>query len=471
VFRSRSALECRWWICLDSAKLCFPWASSILGNRRRPFDLLVTLSLPDVAASPIRRKSATHERTVNVIKLLLNSIACGNKLEFGSGCHRYVNSALTLHLALIARRSLMKPATVVLILSSAFFGPSARLSAADPLFVAAKERQAAAKTVVVRFSASEFYANGSVNATERLAKGTIPAEDTTLESADNSLKFDESKVRLETNQPIWHVSKGIPVEYHMLTVVNGKHSKMYFPNGMGNDGVPEGIIGRNATTSNTGYYILTPLTTHFRGADPYISPYILGEARATGKALPINDFKCTEYILAVGDGMTASLWADAEHGYAIRRVTRSRLGKMTDQVDIAYREEPGFGPVPATWTRNVFDAEGHTIRTLKVEVTEIKINGRIPADQFEFEFPTNCRVCDQRNGKNYRILSDGNMQEVGPTGEDLSTVVPQPDFSWFRRHRGLLAGLAITCFLIGLAAFARLRRNRRPGNENLQQTV
>jgi hypothetical protein len=334
------------------------------------------------------------------------------------------------------------------------------LVAADPLIEAARRRQDATRSVVVEFEVKEFVGKGKLTGLglKPRTPDPVPKEDTEIVSR-NRLVIEGEKARFENNHPMFYVDGGELIRTSSVVVTDGETAKLYFPTGIGGRGQGQGIVWANAAPEGLRPPVLTPLTAHFRGLTPHVTPYPVDQLRPTSRTLRLDGRTCSEYEVATGPDKPISLFVDGQAEFALRRIRKLNRGHLYQQLDVAYGTRDG-GLVPERWTIQEFDAAGKVKSKTEAVVLDVRVNPDVPRSEFDVEFPPGSSVYDQRTGKDYVVKEGGMMRETTPAGVELDAEVPVPGSSWLTRNRsGLLWGALIA--LAGLACAAAWWRKTR----------
>jgi hypothetical protein len=331
----------------------------------------------------------------------------------------------------------------------------------DPATTAAENRQRSFKSVTVNFKLVERMSAGAVSKGDPMYKGStkiVPAKETLLES-ENIIAVDGNRVRIERNHPVFHAPTGQLTPHRMEAYFNGEVAKVYYPNGVNNEGKGAGVIEQAARQEMTRESKFLPIMMFIRGADDACSPYPFPKFRPTGARLIVSGANCLEYVFELAPGGQVRAWLDPAEEYIIRRLQHQRAEKLTRQTDISYRKDPSLGRLIESWVATSYFDDGTVSSSVEGRVKEIRTNEQYKDGYFDVTFAENTEVFDQRNRKYYRVKSDGSMREVSQTGEELSSSEYQPGTPWHRRNRWLLIACAIV--LVALVSAILLRRRTR----------
>jgi hypothetical protein len=257
------------------------------------------------------------------------------------------------------------------------------------------------------------------------------------------------------------VSAGTLLQTRQVCVSDGLIAKSFFSEGVLTDGSPMGYLRSDPRLSEVKFVALAPITLTIRGLEPAINPLPMGDMKPSGPALPIDRILCQEYAIDYGHGSTVICWLDASKDYAVRRIRTQRRGRLLDQTDVTSYRHEGCGWIPVTWVCNQYSSTGAALKTNKVQVLELRLNEPQPAERFELQFPPGAMVGDGKDGKYYRIQSDGSMAQISPGGKELSGSVPQPGAPWYHRHKWRIVGIALLFPVAGLLYAMRRKWWRR----------
>jgi hypothetical protein len=323
-----------------------------------------------------------------------------------------------------------------------------------------EKRQKTFNSVSVEFKLTETVTAGTLSKDDPMFKGStpVPAKDTILEST-NKIVFDGNRVRIERNHPVFRVPKGELIPHRMEVYYTDEVGKLYYPNGVSNEGTGAGLIQDVSHKEAVGDSLFLPIVMFVRGGDRVINPYPFAQFRPTGTKRPIGKVECLEYSCEPGPGGIMSAWVAPTKEYVALRFQHQRRGKLGKQSDMSYRLDPNLGWVLDSWTTTRYSPEGAVTNSTKGQVTDLRVGERFDDAYFDVRFAENTEVFDQRNRKYYRVKSDGSMREISQTGEELSGTEYQPGTSWYRRNRWLLG--TCTIVVIALAVAAGMRRRSR----------
>src|SRR5262245_32541278 len=332
----------------------------------------------------------------------------------------------------------------------------------DPAVTAARVRQEKIKTAEIEFQVSELYTKGSVSDGSPLSSnGRIaPPDDSTLEST-NRLVIDGAKCRFESNHFLWHVQQEKFLRDASIYVADSKTAMMYSPDGLVSSGIPHGHIHRYLRNEGSFSLLAAPLLLAIRGVEPRINVFEVAEMVPGTDLMPISGANCVRYTIRHTGDYERIYWLDPDNEYVARRICGERNGKLSEQCDVIYRLDSACGcKVPESWTRKRFSDSGEVLSSFKASVISARFNSPQPDERFTLAFPGGTEVFDERNEKYFRVLEDGSMREVAPTGEPLTAeTVAQPATPWYRRNQWLLLGLGAVFVLI-LAAYLTCRMRR-----------
>jgi hypothetical protein len=327
----------------------------------------------------------------------------------------------------------------------------------DTLVEAARQREEAVRSVVVEFEVTEFTAKGLMSglSLDGKTKAVTPPADAEF-SSRNTLVFSDRMARYENNHPMWNVDRGVLRKTSSVTVTAGEVGKLYFPRDISGGGGATGIIWRDAAPSGLVLPVVTPLSTHFRGLAPHLTPYLLSDARRTDRTAIIDGRICSEYIISSDKTILISLFIDETNRFVVRRFRKLRQGNPYSQIDVRYRDDR-IGLVPDRWSVTEYVPDGRVRSRSDVAVTNLVLNPDVPRARFGIEYPDGCDVFDQRTNKWYVGQADGSLREKSASGELTDTVVYPPGTPWWTRYGvWVLTGGGVLLCLLGFA----LRRRK-----------
>ncbi len=349
----------------------------------------------------------------------------------------------------------MSSRTRIVLLTLAAASPAA--AGEDPAVAAARERERLVRTARFEVHVRELYAKGFISrSSDQPVPDPLPAEDITVD-ADDVLVLDGDKARVEMTVPVWSGLRFRRVP--LVAVWDGTRGRTFYPDGFGPSGRPTGAVNDVPTGRWATIPLWSALTLTVRGLSPDLSHDPISRLAATDRTEVIDGHACREYTAGPRPDPPARFWLDPGAGHVVRRVRWPGAGRTTNQLAVRFCPDETAGWLPAGWTWTYADADGQVLRTLTATVTAARLNGPVPADQFELTFPPGAFVTDQRTGQDYRVEPDGTWREVDPAAELRGGAPPPagPEVSW-RRARVAGVGLAV-----GLAAlFAVWLRLRRP---------
>jgi hypothetical protein len=191
--------------------------------------------------------------------------------------------------------------------------------------------------------------------------------------------------------------------------------------------------------------------SHFRQTEQAILE-VVDSARdrdrleAADRSMFIDEVLCNEYFIQTHPNFAVHFWMDPQRNYIVRRKVNYHDEMISLETNIRYRQDAVAGWVPSSWESSYFDHNGNLHTSWEVTVTNLQVNRPIEDSVFDLEFPEGCHVRDQRIGKEFRVLADGTMRELGPRGEEL----PQP--SWYGRNKlyligGMFGGIGLYFYL------------------------
>lgn len=338
------------------------------------------------------------------------------------------------------------------------------LSADKPLVDAANRRAARHPIVDVRFHVEESIVKGGLsalsgNALARSGTTTIPNEDVTVVS-ENRWVLDGNKYRFENNHPMWNMMRGEMSTMKNLSVSDGEISKTLHTDDRETSFRPWGVIHADLTSEGIQHALAAPLAIHFRGNDKSLSFFSVKELKLQANNVPVNGVKCDEYRLQTGSTSSYSFYFDPARDYILRKLRKMRQGKVAEQYDVEF-SATGSDATPSRWTYTRFGADGKTLSTSIINVTEIRAAIPDRDSAFQITFPTDCRVHDQQHGsKQYRVNDQGELVELDLNGKPIESIRSDQDGipASPNLHRWIAIGLALAA--LGYVADWRIRRRK-----------
>jgi hypothetical protein len=329
----------------------------------------------------------------------------------------------------------------------------------DPAIAAARKREQAVRTARFEAHVREVHAKGARSDRAGVAARTpVPAEEMTVES-DHLLILSGTKVRVETNHPLWTGTRFGPPR-RRVDVSDGDLRTTFFPDGLGSDRTPQGAVERSVGTSAADSLIWQPVRMTCRGLT--VGPDLLSRLEAGEATELIEGDRCREYT-APGPARTPTrYWLAPDKEYVVRRIRDVGAFQVARQTDIRYRRDEAVGWLPTDWTLTEYGRGGRALVTTTVTVAAVRLNEPVPDETFRVTFPPGTLVSDSATSKSYRIGPDGTRRE-----EDLAALMRSGDettpagplFPW---RRVLVVGLCLAVGLgVLLAVWLRLRRTPR----------
>ena len=362
------------------------------------------------------------------------------------------------------------PKSIKLFYFTVAFLVAAQAGAEDrPYVVKAQNRQDSVRSGSFRVRISDYYAKGSVSdrasgfaiphpdssgKAKPKTPPVVPPQDLTVES-ENVVQFDGNKVRIENSRPTFHMPDGKLLHNSKLFASDGSSSKALFPVVPGDPGESVGVIRRDSRVGDAGSTAWLGLVLTVRGAAPELSPYPVSEMKPTGVKSTVGGAICEEYTWQATASQATIFDMDPLADYAIRRVRRTRQGKVVGQTDIEVYKNPDGIVLPTKWESTEFSPAGRVVTKLTATVTSAEVNSPIANSQFDITFPTGFHVVDQTSNKEYRVSEGGDRQEVTAFGEPVPGVK-----SWYERYWWVIYG-GVGIGAVGLARLVVVVRRRR----------
>lgn len=285
----------------------------------------------------------------------------------------------------------------------------------------------------------------------------LPREDQTWE-ATHSLVVDGDRFRLEYDN-----LSGPSGQVEQVFVFDGtRTASRTFVRGRGESP----ILAYEEPTRPAGIptgEVMDPLILWCRGLGWWTAPHRRERVEARNRLVPIDGSRWCEFRLRRGAGPFDSYWLDVDQDYGLRRIDR-RLEQVIEVLDVTYQAHAVAGWAPHSWTETRTRRDGKLARTIRAEVTDIRVGEPIPPETFRLEPLPGETVVDEPSGKTFRVRPDGSLEEIDPAGGPVLSndegVKQLPASPWRTALRVVvIAGLGAV-LLVALV----LRRRGRPGH-------
>jgi len=287
----------------------------------------------------------------------------------------------------------------------------------DPAVAAARKREQLVRTARFEVRVREVHARGARSDRAGAAVRTpVPAAEMVVEW-DGALVISGNKARVETNQPMWTGTRFGPPRQR-VDVSDGDLRTTFFPDGLGPDRVPQGLVERSAGAGAADSTLWAPASMVCRG----FGPDLLVRAETDEAAEVIEGDRCREYT-APGP---ARYWLAVDKGYVVRRIRHGGAFQTTWQTDVQYRQDDSFGWLPSDWALTEYGRDGRTLVTTTVTVAGVRLNEAVPDETFRVTFPPGTRVGDSVARKDYSVGPDGTWHEVDPAALIRFAGHPEP---------------------------------------------
>ena len=226
----------------------------------------------------------------------------------------------------------------------------------------------------------------------------IPPEDIT-HVYNGSLLFSGEKLRFKDDMPVWSTIKNNFVASQRDGAWNGE-TGFYF-NLEPERKEPQGGLSRQAGTARADIRVGTFMNYYrpsSRQTSLPLAPYATVDTRKTEDGRDCVVLSRSRRGRDVRD----EVWIDLTRGGSIEREASTLNGKVLQQTDISYTEDPEHGWIISGWERNHFAVDGTLEDSTTATVLEAKFNIPLAQEHFELNFPTGTVVTDVRSGKPVR---------------------------------------------------------------------
>ncbi len=290
-------------------------------------------------------------------------------------------------------------------------------------------------------------------------KKPIPEKETVVESKDNRVIFDGVRGRLEDHHPMWNADTGELMQFASTSTTQGTAAKTYIGQpGAGEKKESMGAIERTGDFGRIKHEILLPFTLFCRPLAPQFCPSPLTDFETTGKQEAVNGVVCEVFQSKETGQQHREIWLDPKREYIPVRYRHIIKGNVGMTADIEYQQHPDIGWVLKSWKVSQF---GHgalqsLFRASTIRIDSFVVGTKYSAEQFDFSFPPNARVYDDRDKKMYMVLPNGDLQEQQRDGTLTGPSISQG--GWWQQYRW---GIAIGIGLIGLGTWIAIRHKKK----------
>src|SRR5262245_43882247 len=286
----------------------------------------------------------------------------------------------------------------------------------------------------------------------------LPREDQTWETR-HVLLTDGERFRLLMESAPWQPGRpDVQFAYDGVRFMT-RHS-------MEGPGKPAGVVYEEPGPAYPGLQNMLPITLWCRGVRWWADRRAKSEARE--REVAIDGTRWREFHFPWSADKFDSYWLDANRDYNLRRIDR-RLDESTEVVDVTYADHPAAGWAPNSWTETRTRRDGKVARTARAEVTDLQVGVVHAPGTFRLYPVPGDTVWERQSKKTFRVLSDGNLEEIDPAGKPAPPTNdgpngdrPKPLPVWPGRTvvRGLLIGGLVAIVAVALV----LRRRSRPAH-------
>jgi hypothetical protein len=309
------------------------------------------------------------------------------------------------------------------------------------------------------------------------AKAPLPSQDL-KHTFQRELVFEGDKLRYWNNEPIWHEAVNDFWPGPFVSAFDGQSTtqlhEMPRASAFGREGyvMPGGRL-------ILSLLVLEPVLYHF---SPQGEPMTyLKRCSMTRQRERLDGSDCV--VLAESSRRAPdskeTMWLDPKGGFLVRRWVSRLGGALVGQVDVFYRDDPQYGPLPKGWKRLEQTKEGVMKVSIEAEVTRVELNVPIDPGEFRVQFPPGTLVVEQTIADGARqehrsyILPDGTARPI--TEEECRRRVPpevlattRPGEAGMPSPRRMqwwwtlaLAALGVLAIAVLTAAAIRLRKRSR----------
>jgi hypothetical protein len=161
-----------------------------------------------------------------------------------------------------------------------------------------------------------------------------------------------------------------------------------------------------------------PILHHFQPLQ-YPKPLLAG-CVVVDQSATIDGVSCVVVRGAESDANRPvyTYWLDPQGGFCILRRTREQGGILYHQLDVTYKSDVQFGPVPGSWKMVSYRHDGSLEMSRNATVIEYTLNRNFPNRLFEIEYPKGALIVNQDESRdssgevNYVALDGGRLQRV-----------------------------------------------------------
>jgi len=345
-----------------------------------------------------------------------------------------------------------------------------------------RERGARFRSGRVAWKETKILARGGVHTEGDVApffraKGPLPSQDL-KHTFERELVFEGDRLRYTNNEPIWHEAVNDFWPGPFMSAFDGQLTTELDERPQASAFQRDGYVfpgGRSILS----LLVLKPVLYHFSPEGDPIA--YLKRCAITGQRERFDGSDCV--VLAElsrrGPDDKQTTWLDAQRGFLVRRWVSRLGGAIVGQVDVFYRDDPQYGPLPKGWKRLEQTKEGVLRESIEAEVTRVELNVPIDPGEFRVQFPPGTLVVEQtiadgaRQEQRSYILPDGTARPI--TMEEFRRRVPpevlaatRPGEAGMPRPRRMEGWWTLTLAALGVVAIAvltatgiRLRKRSR----------
>lgn len=286
-------------------------------------------------------------------------------------------------------------------------------------------------------------------------EGPIPPSDGTYEY-QRTLKFEGPKLRYSENEAVWSSLRKEVLSKERDNLWDGK-----LGNRLSKEEPADAFEYRGSVRANsfliTAMLAVQPILAHCR---PSLSEVMqLRRLSVTGRRGTVDNSSCIVVEGSPGldrtSGVNRSIWVDPQRDFIILRWRSELAGKVLEQIDVFYVEDPAHGWLPSRWKRIEHGSDGRFRTSVEATIVEQSVNAQMKADDFRLEFPPGTLVSDQtatsEDYQKFFVLADGTRRIVTAqemrriiTAEELARTEPgQAGLAPRKRWRGSFVALNV----------------------------
>lgn len=258
----------------------------------------------------------------------------------------------------------------------------------------------------------------------------LPKEDVTFQRSVELL-LSGNMMRYSYDGQVYNPTKGGIRQKRYVSVCDGRTSKNFHQmlDGEQEDFPLSGFIRSDAIHYDFDNREILPVLITCRPCNEHMGGVDLSTYEVGAKVANIDDQMC--YVLQprvpLKKQWQKSYWVDPDRDYIVLRITCGRSGyPPVYTVDIKHTQANSREYIPSAW--KLIETGGSTNRILSqrsVSVTDYEINEDIAKSEFQFEFPPDTAIVDNRTNERSIMRENGEKRVV--THSELSRGAKYPD--------------------------------------------